>query len=141
DLLARNEREVAVEPLRVTAVANDANAMTRLLVEAVSESVQPRVVREDARVHLLGRRGGKDTLAVVLAVVEMRDHELRHVRRRRRYRPSWPRARDDLPLVWLERAAFPLVAVRHLVRVACRQRLARRGLRAPSDRKRTPLNS
>ena len=127
-LFIRDEREVGVEPLRVAAVPDDSQTVTRLLVESEREAGKPRIVAERARVHALGGRVGENALAIELAVVQVRDHELRHVGRAGGNRPRRHRF-DDLELLRLVRAAAPRVAVGHVGPQALRHRLARRRLR------------
>ena len=90
-------------------------------------------MRERARVHAHRGRLGEYPLAVVLAVAEVREHELRHVGRARPDRAGG-RGVHELVLVRLEPAAAPRETAGHVGRELRGQRLSRGGLRHPERR-------
>src|SRR5690349_10086187 len=60
ELLLGNQREVGMEPSRVAAVADDAEAVAGFLVEAQREARNAWIVAEGPRVHPLRRRVGEN---------------------------------------------------------------------------------
>ena len=127
ELLVRDERQICVEPARVTAMPDDTKAVAGLLVKAQRESRYAGIMTERSRVHLLGGRIGEDALAVERAFVEVGDHELRHVGGAGGDRAGG-RGVDDLELLRLVRAIAPRVSLRHVGAKAWRERLTRRRL-------------
>ncbi len=71
-----------MEQLRVSAVTDDAMAVSRFLVKAVGHAVEAVVGAEEAGVHELGGFRAKDLLVAEFAVLEMGDHEIAHVESR-----------------------------------------------------------
>ena len=127
ELLIRYQRQIRMEPARVTAMADDAEAVAGLFVKAQRESWYARIMTERSRVHLLGGRLGEDALAVERAVVEVGDHELRHIGGAGGDRAGG-RGVDDLELLRFVRAIAPRVSLRHVGAEPWRQRLPRRRL-------------
>ena len=71
--------QIAVERHGVAAMGDHVEAVDVRFVEAMRHAVTRRKWREGARVHQLRGLRLKDLLTVVLAVLEMGDHELAHV--------------------------------------------------------------
>src|ERR1700748_1381953 len=68
-----------MKELRISAVANDALAVARLLVEPEGHAVEAVVGAKGTRVHKLCRFGAKNLLVSEFAILQMRNHESRHV--------------------------------------------------------------
>src|SRR5262245_17819203 len=69
-----HEVHVTVEVNRVSAMANDAMAVARLLIKPQAHSVQRRDDAELAGVHLVDGFGAQDLRILKLAMLEMGDH-------------------------------------------------------------------
>ncbi len=120
DVIIEEQVQVAVHPLRVAAVTDDAVAVVVLLVETQQHAIQRRHHGGRAGVHLLGGLGFQDSFAVEFAVLQMRDHEFRHVRCGR---GETARGRRHHIFIRFRRLTRDLVAV------ACqREQLRRQGL-------------
>src|SRR5262249_203617 len=90
DVVLGQQGQQRVDPLNVAAVLNQTLAVDTLLVEAPIQAWHTRIVGEMLRVHLL--RGGvlQDARLAEAAVLQVRDHEARHVSRRRAERSRRP---------------------------------------------------
>src|SRR6476646_3078466 len=75
----RHQMQVAVEVHSVSTVPDDAMRIARLLVESQAHSVKRLVQAKLARVHHLRRFRTKNLRIVELAVLQVSDHEVRHV--------------------------------------------------------------
>ena len=126
DVVVRVQMQVAVHVLRVTAVADDAVAVVVLLVEPQHHAVQRRNHVGRRFVHHLGRLGLEDAIALVLAVLQMRDHEPRHVLAAGSQAAG---RRRDHDLVGLGGFGGELVALGHVRGERLGQGLAKRRMR------------
>ena len=79
DVLIEIQMQIAVEPLRIAAVTDDATTVTRLLIEAEQHAIQSRQHVERSGVHLLCGRRLKNLAVAEPALLKMRDHEAAHV--------------------------------------------------------------
>ncbi len=80
DIFVEQEMQIAVERLRVAGMADDAQSVAVLLVEAEVEAVDAGRHLRLRRMHQSHGRGAEDRCAVIAALLEMGDHEMRHVR-------------------------------------------------------------
>ncbi len=129
-LLVGQQRQLRVEPQRVAAMAVDPSAVAVHLVEAVQHAVQRGHVAEQPAVHPARGRLGQDPRLAVRAVLEVSQHEARHVHGARAHRAG-RRIGHELELL---RLVFPVgepVAHCHVGLEGLRQRLAGRGVRHP----------
>ncbi len=69
-----------MKPLRVAAVRNNSVAVVVVLVEPEQHAVDPRQNRERRFVHVLRGLGLENLLRVITPVLQVGDHEMRHVR-------------------------------------------------------------
>ena len=78
-VLLQEQVQRGVEVVGVAQVTDDLAPVDVGLEEAQLHAVQRRQHRQRTVVHHLGRLGLEDAVAVVLAVLQVRDHEMRHV--------------------------------------------------------------
>ena len=124
DVRVQQQVQVAVEVVRVAGVADDALAVAVFMVEAQGVAVQARRIGALLGVHQGGRGRRQDLAALVAAALQLGDHEVGHVQRRRAHRAG-RRGVDDLEGLRLA-VGRGLVAGGHHRRQRGRQRLPER---------------
>ena len=120
----RHQAQHRVEILRVAAVTDDAAAVDVRFVEAERVTVERGVRAHHTLVHLLRRFRLENARLAQCAVLQVREHEARHVRDGRSERASRACGMNEFEAVRLERACFERVAAGHARRQRLGQRLA-----------------
>src|SRR5438270_13248809 len=71
--------QVAVEGLSIASMADDAMSVASLSIKPEPHRIHLRKVRKLPRMHQLRRFWFQDLRSFVLSILQMRDHEMRHV--------------------------------------------------------------
>ncbi len=99
--------------LRIAAVADAAQAIGQALIEAIPPTAHRRVVGELPGVHLGHGFWLQDARPIILPILEMGQHEVRHIPGSGAQRPG-RRGLDVLKILRLEDAVDVFVALRRI---------------------------